>query len=631
MAEQNKDIDNPKWSPREIYNYIKGNQIIKPKFQRKKKWVLMPSSKMPNDREFIDFLYKNGNSVFPISLAKISNNDKKNALDGNNRMNAIVNFLDKPFSLYPERLDDLMKNIRKYINDIKILTQLKDIISLINYDDLVTFKYHSYFKDQKYNDLYDKYLKTHRDELEIVFEKIIESFKIKKDRFDNKVKILFNIFINYTPEEQAEVFCDLNKFPGSLSEQEALAGRLFLIIIPEINEDFRKIETEINYFIEKYYKEQSQDEILCCYEFNNEPRNAFEFGVGYQYYANSKCNLIEKPDNNGISIFFKIIKCLYGNNYDQLFTSENVNDFIGLIDKTIKILADIEEYIYIPKLDGKNNMFNTVNKKLRSLKKNNIFLILIAIIGYIRNGTDEKIIKKSITLAIYYHFIIQGFDNTNITNDEKKNRAAYKTCDGILYEAGGAYIDNKAKEYLKNPEKISCDITEDIMRKVLLSLIEENIKPIEYITRNNGRDSKEKRRARKTHEKIMIFIYYLKKMPIYYLKREFWIEHFHPFSCSWSGEIDIDRLGNIFPILKEMNKCRSNKNISEYENNSIDKEFIKFIDFKPEQSIYNKTVDHGKEGRSKPKIIDNTLYNETCDCNEKKIVTTFIDYFYNSA
>ena len=121
MAEQNKDIDNPKWSPREIYNYIKGNQIIKPKFQRKKKWVLMPSSKMPNDREFIDFLYKNGNSVFPISLAKISNNDKKNALDGNNRMNAIVNFLDKPFSLYPERLDDLMKNIRKYINDIKIL------------------------------------------------------------------------------------------------------------------------------------------------------------------------------------------------------------------------------------------------------------------------------------------------------------------------------------------------------------------------------------------------------------------------------------------------------------------------------------------------------------------------------
>jgi hypothetical protein len=633
MAEQDKDIKNPDYSPRQLCNLIKEKQIIKPKFQRKKKWQSMPSSnktKVPNDREFIDFLYKNGNSVYPISLAKISNNDKQNALDGNNRINAIVNFLNKPFSLYPERLSELMDNIQKYINDSNIITQLKNLIKQINYDQLVTFKYNYYFKDQGYNDLYDKYLKIHRDELEIVFDKIIELFKIKKDRFDNKVKILFNLFINYTPSEQAETFCDLNKYPGLLSEQEALAGRLYIIIIPKINEEFKKIESDIKYFIAKYYIDQSKNEILDCHKFDNEPLNAFEFCVGYQYYANSKCNLIEKPDNDGISIFFKIIKTLYGNNYDQVFTSENVNDFIGLIDKTINILTDIEEDIYIRKLDGINNMFNTVNKKLRSLKKNNIFLILTAIIGYIRNGTDEKIIKKSITLAIYYHFIIQGFDNTNITNDEKKNRATYKTCDGILYEAGGAYIDNKAKEYLKNPNSISCDITEDIMRKVLLSLIKENIKPTEHITRTNGRDSKEKRRARKTHEKIMIFICFLKQVPISYLSKEYWIEHFHPFSCSWDGEIDIDRLGNIFPILKDINKSRGNKNISEYTNYITDKEFMKFIDYKPEQSIYDKTVNHSTPNR-KPKIIDNTLYNDTCASNENKMVTTFIDYFYNSS
>lgn len=71
---------------------------------------------------------------------------------------------------------------------------------------------------------------------------------------------------------------------------------------------------------------------------------------------------------------------------------------------------------------------------------------------------SENDILKSIEKCILYHFFVNSID-------DKEKRDQYKLNDGIIYEEGGTFIDNKAKEYLKMPTIISSKITEELMKK----------------------------------------------------------------------------------------------------------------------------------------------------------------------
>ena len=59
-------IDNAKWSIEKLFN--NRHIITKPKFQRDKKWTPLPikKGKSPNYKDYIEFLIKQQNSVFPI-------------------------------------------------------------------------------------------------------------------------------------------------------------------------------------------------------------------------------------------------------------------------------------------------------------------------------------------------------------------------------------------------------------------------------------------------------------------------------------------------------------------------------------------------------------------------------------
>jgi len=346
--------------------------------------------------------------------------------------------------------------------------------------------------------------------------------------------------------------------------------------------------------------------------------NAYDFMVGFQNYSNSKCCLIHKTDNDGLSLFFKIFKNLFKGSFDITFTTENINNFIMLILKTIDLLKKLEETLFMSNFTGGGNkIFDTANKKLHSLKKNNMYLIITAIIGYIlAKESDEKILK-SIQLCILYHFFVNGLEN-------KDKRDQYKLNNGILFEAGGAFIDNQAKEYLKCPSMISYKINIHIMEKLLNELIFENIKPKKYEIRKNGKDKLDKRRSRKVFEKILIYNYFNSKVPNKYLNNNFWIEHIFPFSSSWEGIIDIDRLGNIIPILEQLNKERSNKHINEYK--KIDKDnFLNFIDNIPKNDKYDEIISHQNK---KPHIYNIDNYNTICLNNEEKLIKCLTKFLF---
>lgn len=104
-----KSISNNSWSIKNLIERIEKKEILQPKFQRKRKWIKLPDKKnenTPNERKYIEFLYQYKNGIHPITFGKMNNSIYYN-IDGNNRINAIHNFIKKPFDLFDDYLIDI--------------------------------------------------------------------------------------------------------------------------------------------------------------------------------------------------------------------------------------------------------------------------------------------------------------------------------------------------------------------------------------------------------------------------------------------------------------------------------------------------------------------------------------------
>jgi hypothetical protein len=338
-------IKNEQWSPNILETYIKLGTIEKPKYQRQRKWDYFPKKeKNPSEKMYIEFLLRTQNSVHAITFGQDGSNYCN--IDGNNRINAILHFLIEPFFLFPEKLEKIMTFIFDKINE-DIANIVRNIIMKIRYDDLMTFRYNKYFIENMDEKIYSEHLKIHRDELGELFDELIDNMKMNgKDRFDTDVKIMVNIFNGYTTGELSDVFGEINRYHSGLTEQEALASKLFNITDFKIED--RAIEINIIEQLKKYYDDRTNGEKLRCYTYDedNDLMNAYDFIVGLQNYAHEKCELIHESDNDGLSLFFKVFKSKYGGHFDTTFTSKNINDFIKYINYTINILDKLKTNIF---------------------------------------------------------------------------------------------------------------------------------------------------------------------------------------------------------------------------------------------------------------------------------------------
>ena len=114
-----------------------------------------------------------------------------------------------------------------------------------------------------------------------------------------------------------------------------------------------------------------------------------------------------------------------------------------------------------------------------------------------------------------------------------------------------------------------------------------------------------------------------------YLNQNQWIEHFFPFSSSWEAEIDIDRLGNIFPIIEDINRKRGNRHIRDY-GRSLKSGSLRYIDVKPSDDEYDEIVFHPSSGKKEnPVIINNEKYNTICCKNETLLIYLFLNRIFN--
>ena len=615
-----KIIKNEQWTVKQLISKIDNRDIIKPKFQRKKKWDTHPKkNNSPNEYAYIKFLYDTENSVHAITFGQESNSKGifYSNIDGNNRINAIKHFMDKPFDIFGEYLTDL----KVYIDTLDLQDEdkilLKNIFDGLTYNQIMNFKYNKYFIENNNTDLYNSKLKIHRDDFEPHIEKIQEKLRVNgNDNFDSTVKINVNLFEGYNTDDLCKIFEDINKYNSKLTETELLACRLHNIDNFTINN--KPFETELNQCIKEYYKDKSNKEVLDCYEFEEENMNAHDFIVGLQNLCSNKYSFIGKTDVDGLSLFFKVWKALHNNNFTDTFTTENINDFIENIYYSCNILQDTISTIFTRKISDK--LFNNTCKvKFDNLKKKNILFMLIGgIIGFKRKKEKTSVIIKELEKCLLYHFFVDDVK-------DKDSREGFKNYVSITHKAGGHYIDNIVKNLLSNPNNISNKLTPKLFSDLLNKLFNETNSP--HVRKlDNGKNRNDKRRGLRFFQKTVMFYYYKGKIPTNMIDNEFSIEHICPNSSEWKGELDKDRTGNLIPIISSINYQRGNKHIATYNNTEEGKEFFRFIkDIIPINEVYDNIIKHNNR---KPIIVNNEKYNEMCEKNEKIYKETIINCLF---
>jgi hypothetical protein len=609
------EIANLSWTLKTLFD--NKDKITKPKFQRDKSWTILNEKpekpNRPNYKEYIEFLIKNKNSVFPISLGtEIKNNNELYiVIDGNNRINAIIHFLRKPFDIFTEYYKLLFQIIDNSILELERKQKIKLFISNIEYKIISSFRRLDNIlpKDENF-ELPVELFRDIESELIQIQNKYLFSDALP---FDKNIKLNINIFKNGNFEEYSKIFEDINKHSNVLSENELLSAILYntTILI-----DDKELKHNIFNKIEEFYNSRGSNEELQQYKFENQlsmEMNAFDFIIGFQNYCHDKYPVIHIFDSAGLSLFFKIFRILYGDITPILFTKANIEDFINkllfasnIMDKAYSSIfpKNINEIIF-------NSSYHKGDNKF--IKKNNMLLLITSIIANKDKINEIKLINKN-RACIIYHLLC----NKKYLGDDEEI-IQFKNENSIVYIAGESYIRKNCNDIIHNGENNKIYKLDKVKFKQLLDkCISTQINNKLFI------DKPLKRRKLNLLDKILLANYWNLHIPNKYLNETYSLEHISPFSSIWNGNIDIDRLGNLFPTIETINCNRKNCNLDIYKT-AENKTFYESIkNLLPEN--YN---DINKFDKNKTTIILPDEYNKYCAKNESIYIISLINDIFS--
>lgn len=599
------------------------SQINKAEFQRKSYWRrnsyidVKKNKKTPTFNNYIKYLYKYLNSGIGISLGvSISDNKEKyTIIDGNNRINAIINFVKRPLWVFKYEFESYIDVLRKYIpeEDIENISykQLYDYRRLKNLSTI--YKYCQNLKvDQA-------------EQVEDILEKIQRELKIKSNgsnSFLEGVKIIIIENRNGTREEYNNKFLEMNEYDGKLTQSEILAGKLY--DIPIILKD-----TDISYklikYILEYYDDRDEGEILSIdktIKKNIDNINAFELFVGIQYLMNeySKGVISKYSGDNGLALIFKIVK-IYSDskNIDKNSVKNiNISEFINILIKVSTIISNVLESVSCD-ADLDNKLF--IKNSDIKVKKNNLYILCITILILIKNNVSDKDIIKKSTIAICYHIICNKIKNEEDSSEYYDKIVYLKNKDRLKYDAGGSFIDNQCNMiYNKNPQFIFENIKKSDMEDALSIWCNQANKPKSY--KKKGK----KRRQINIVERMIYSILFrtiVSQNDLHDKKMS--IEHLVCYSSSYKGNIDIDRLGNKIPIPLDSNIKRSNKHISEYKK-LCPEYYSNYIDKLMSSDDYDSIVNYNQQ--NSPLIHNNSNYEAVCERNKEYYIKKVVEYLF---
>ena len=292
-------------------------------------------------------------------------------------------------------------------------------------------------------------------------------------------------------------------------------------------------------------------------------------------------------------MFFKLFNNMYNSIEKTSFTEYNVNDFIEKINFSCSVIE--EAFKLIMPVNINNKYFNPHSKGPCSglIADNSMVTLLMSNIAYKDKIHKDELVIKNRSIIIY-HLLC---DKTYLKNIDEKILKTLKAHDTLTYQAGGSFVDNECKSILNGKNLFT--ITKEQMSNLLDEILKYSL---------NNRKNKSSSNKRRT---LNMF------------DNKFETEHITPFSSTWNGEIDIDRIGNMFPTLEKINGKRGNKNLEIYYTEE-NKGFTNLIiDLLP-TNYDDFNIRNGK----KTHITSVEKYNAYCEKNEQLYVKTLLDNLF---
>ena len=634
------------WTVKDIVHKVEFNILKKPKSGRDATdWpdhpIVVRSKEKVSTQKYIMFLLSLGSGVETLIVNK-RDDGCEYAIDGNHRIFAKVRFYNHPLGIFKEYRDDLLFKFIEKTYEKEIQDELKEIFNNFNYTELIDLNYRRFFKTKKFDaDWYVKYMKPHVEDWDNFWDgnehDNIPSFKdLFMTKCNEKLKFTdiqtpVSYSIGLTEEEERREFINVNQFKNSLTDTATSAA---LLTTTDFNIEDNTIETNIIDACIEYYKKRGEDEVIDCHKQTRDGSlDGFGFLMGYQLWCHKRCSFIESPidSKSTYELFLKIWRSIFNIHcldFNYSITTDNVTIFIGYIEYVMgifnKVILEICPEHISDKLKG------TTNTNSYSLSVNNTLVLITAICGFKCNNESDKYVVKNVSLAILYHFFVSTI-KTKDNADRKGQKKGLEAYDDLRTSYDGNRLIKVCHEYYIDPNSLTRKILKNRMSEVMNILVIQTLDERYYETRINepNKPKKDKRRARTIFEILLWSHMFKSKVPYNLLNHIYENEHLFCFSSDWETDkkLDIDRLGNSFPIIKQINRGRSNNHIKKYY--EIEKEhnidFMKYIrPVIPSNEIYDTIAFHD----TKSHIINPEEYNKFCESNEQIYIDNMLNEYF---
>ena len=566
--------DIQKWSIGKLIKLNENSQLVKARIQRKKRWTTEQSG------NFNKFIAKHKNCIIPFLVnEKITNLNAKKFIvfDGNNRSNAIIDFLQNPLRFYEHLIPACFsEKVKKILRDASLATLTKP-----------RYRFTQFCRDHKIDDEYANSKTQEADEE--AFDTLAQALA---DMKFEAIDISVAVYSNITDEEMCDIYESINTGGTKLTRQELLASSTTHILFTESTlKPFRDLLKILN---TEYYGDMNMNEKLSVEVSNStESMNLFEVLVSFQIWLSNKYDSIPAPcEEKGLDIIFKLYETLIGK-FDSHITPERMNTFLDIIDKGCSIIQTNLRRFFEDRIG-----YPQITKKCRNYSGNRCNLILTYIFTATEHGISESVMKDTVNRVMLYHTIITAIAQY----DKKINMPGFST-DSLRYESGGPFIPGQLEKIKKTRAFDRTPTDEDILKAVTF-MIMNDIKPSTYAT-------KAEKRSRPTSisdAKALAFsAFSSNNVPIHSLDGAINNDHIAPFSSNWDNtyELDINRIGNLVLIPEKPNKLRGKKPITDQ---FIQDNNLKYMEY-PTGTKYSEVVIDG--------FIQKDAYNEMCQNRER--------------
>lgn len=500
-----RPVKSEQWAMDEFKLKYKEGRIQKPRMQRKIRWAIDMTT------SYIKFIIHHQNTCLPLFVNEMPRDDGRYVymlFDGNNRVNAILLFLNTPLIVLPELIPSELEELRPKLNEIPLCDLLHRDLNSIT-------KFCSKFKIP-----HDKFP---AETYESIYEKMIENLDTLHF---STVKIQVNIHDCLSADEMGDIFTSINKNSTKMTTQELYACSLSAWCYPEV------IHKKSLYQLIQEYYDDTNEHIKMTDSF--ETLNLFEILVALQMFLHKKYEGFVPPlktDTDELCLIFHLAQLVL-NIPGTRPSQDDINVFIRDLLIACGHAQSIFEKIVDPitKFDFK-----------KGIKKHVLLMILLYFMKN-KDPLDKK--KEVIHHALVYHCALIDIHTTKTSHFDEKNKDMFWRVTG-----GGTklrlYISISKGNLPFQP------ITPEELRDILKQLSRKNTTAIQS------------RKKTTLFDAMALSAFYNQQVPSITKEMDHQIDHIVPFSLRKQSDIDICRPGNKQIIPTKINASRKTKPITD--------------------------------------------------------------------